>query len=164
MEIKIPSAVLCITASTAFAAGTFVTWNGAVPDSYRVETGLGNETETHGYWYSYNDESEGGESNITYPIEPCLDYSSCPTNFLDPVIEVCQGLCATANLSKGALTKKPYAGVGFNIVGETSFTDKMAIPPSGSSEKSALGEPSQATSRFLPSGVNLIISGWLHTL
>lgn len=124
MEIKIPSAVLCITASTAFAAGNFVTWNGAVPDSYRVETGLGNETETHGYWYSYNDESEGGESNITYPIEPCLDYSSCPTNFLDPVIEVCQGLCATANLSKGALTKKPYAGVGFNIVGETSFTDK----------------------------------------
>ena len=38
----------------------------------------------------------------------------------------------------------------------------MAMPPAGSSEKSGLGLASHATRSFLPSGVNVIMSGWLH--
>ena len=113
-------------AATATFAGTFETWNGAdgVP---AVETGLGNETNTYGIWYDYNDSFSGGESKIIYPVPPCHEYETCEPHYMDAVIAHCEGICGTATLNSGTLTTKPFSGIGFNIVGETSTTDKTLV-------------------------------------
>ena len=99
--------------SMAFS-GDFETWIGI--DGYpQVETGLGTDNNTYGYWYSYNDNDDGGQSKIVWPIEPGTEYSETA---MDPIIFHCEGICGTASLSKGALTYNPFAGVGFNVVGE----------------------------------------------
>ena len=121
---KITLAALCV--ATATFAGTFETWNGAdgVP---AVETGLGNETNTYGIWYDYNDSFSGGESKIIYPVPPCHEYETCEPHYMDAVIAHCEGICGTATLNSGSLTTKPFSGIGFNIVGETSTTDKTLV-------------------------------------
>ncbi|WP_173467736.1 T9SS type A sorting domain-containing protein [Fibrobacter succinogenes] len=121
---KITLAALCV--ATATFAGTFETWNGAdgVP---AVETGLGNETNTYGIWYDFNDSFSGGESKIIYPVPPCHEYETCEPHYMDAVIAHCEGICGTATLNSGTLTTKPFSGIGFNIVGETSTTDKTLV-------------------------------------
>ena len=121
---KITLAALC--AASAIYAGTFETWNGAdgVP---AVETGLGNETNTYGIWYDFNDSFNGGESKIVYPVQPCHEYYSCEPHYMDAVIEHCEGVCGTATLYSGTSTQKPFSGMGFNIVGEASSTDKTLV-------------------------------------
>ena len=115
---------ISIASSTAFAAGPFVTWNGA-DGNYQVKTGLGNETGTYGTWYDFNDSwAYSGSSKISYKINPCYEYDSeCIKHFFDPIIDYCVGICGTAVLDKGKSTTTPFAGVGFNVVGETSTTN-----------------------------------------
>ena len=114
-----------VASVSAFAAGPFETWNGA--DAYQIQTGLGNETETNGIWYSYGDDNEGGVSKIKWPVEMCHEYSTCAPLFFDSVIEHCLGFCGKALLDQGTLTTKPFIGVGFNIVGETSSTNNTPL-------------------------------------
>ena len=115
-------AALC--AASAVYAGPFVTWNGA-DGVYQVETGLGNETGTYGVWYDFNDSwAYSGSSKISYKINPCYEYDpECIKHFFDPIIDYCVGICGTAVLDKGSSTTTPFAGVGFNVVGETSTTN-----------------------------------------
>ncbi len=108
-------AALALLSVSATVAGKFETWMGDAP---QVETGLGNETNTHGYWYSYNDNDDGGTSKIVWPVES--DSYNAYDGSMDPVIEHCGGICGTAVLSKGALTYNPFAGIGFNVVGESA--------------------------------------------
>ena len=120
-----------VTSVSAFAAGTFETWNGA-DESPQIQTGLGNETESNGYWYTYEDYDAGGQSSF-----------SCVTNAIDPpfitcvdvMLDVCKGFCGSAVLSKGSYTGQPFIGVGFSIVGETSSTN----PISAAGDASAWG-------------------------
>ena len=121
---KIMLAALC--AASAIYAGTFETWIGA-DYATRVETGLGNETNTYGIWYDFNDSFNGGESKIVYPVQPCHEYYSCEPHFMDAVIADCEGVCGTATLFRGTSTQKPFSGMGFNIVGEASSTDKTLV-------------------------------------
>ncbi len=125
---KITLAVFC-TASAIYA-GTFETWNGA-DGVYQVETGLGNETNTYGIWYDYDDSwAFGGSSTIRFAINACYEFSSdCIKHFFDPIIDYCDGICGTAVLDKGASTITPFVGVGFNVVGKTSATS--SIPAAG---------------------------------
>ena len=118
-----------VVSASAFAAGTFETWNG-VDGVYQVQTGLGNETETNGIWYSYGDDNEGGASKIIWNIPPNPEYPRQPT---DAIIDECGGFCGTANLNKGSLTNNPYAGVGFLVVGETSTTNNTPAAGDASS-------------------------------
>lgn len=104
------SALLAVSAAVA---GEFETWIGYTP---QVETGLGNETNTHGYWYSYNDNDDGGTSKIVWPVES--DSYNAYDGSMDPVIEHCGGICGSAVLDKGILTYNPFVGIGFNVVGE----------------------------------------------
>ena len=105
-----------LCAATATFAGQFITWNGADEDPI-VKTGLGNETETQGRWYTYEDNL--GSKTI------------CPDDGIDPpyiycadvILPTCQGFCSIAELDNGSQTDLPYVGFGFNVVGETSFTD-----------------------------------------
>ena len=110
-------AAAALAATSAFA---FTTWSGdkAV---YQVETGFGNETKTQGYWFSYGDDSDGGKSTVQWPVAKGNEYSA---DALDPIIDFCKGVCGTAVLNAGTLTYDPYVGIGINVVGETSATDK----------------------------------------
>lgn len=90
--------------------------------NYRVQTGLDNDTYTSGYWQTYTDIVDGGESEFEWPTELGNEFDA---NAFDPVVEYCQGLCGTVHLDLGEAEGivSPYAGVYFNIVGETSDTD-----------------------------------------
>ena len=118
-----------VASVSAFATEPFVTWNGA-DGNPQVQTGLGNETETNGIWFSYGDDNEGGASKIIWNIPPNPEYPRQPT---DAIIDECGGLCGTANLNKGSLTNNPYAGVGFLVVGETSTTNNTPAAGDASS-------------------------------
>ena len=111
MNKKIFVASALLAASAAFA-GDFETWYGY---TYQVETGLGTDNNTYGYWYSYNDNDDGGESKVVWPVDLGTEYSETA---MDPVIDHCGGICGTVSLSKGSLTYNPFAGIGFNVVGE----------------------------------------------
>ena len=111
MNKSFVAATALLSVSAAFA-GEFKTWYG---DDYQIQTGLENETKTQGYWFSYDDHEDGGESRIIWPVE--INNSQF-ADALDPVIEHCGGICGTAVLSKGALTYNPFVGIGFNVVGE----------------------------------------------
>ena len=107
----------------------FETWIGN-EGIYKINTGFDNETETAGYWYSFDDAIDGGESHIVWPTALGTEYDD---NALDPVIDFCGGLCGTAVLSKGTMTYNPFLGVGFNMVGETSITDPTPMAADASS-------------------------------
>ncbi len=97
----------------------FETWYG-YDGNWQIQTGFGNETETNGYWFSRYDDDDGGQSQIIWPVPKGNEYSD---DAIDPIIEYCGGLCGTYALSKGTLTYHPFVSVGFNLVGERSYTD-----------------------------------------
>ena len=105
-------------ATTTFAAGPFVTWNGANGNP-QIQTGLGNWTETFGYWFFYTDKNDGGGSNIAWPAMMDEPYFGD----FDPVILECKGFCGKAILKGGSSIEKPFVGFGFAVVGETSDSD-----------------------------------------
>ena len=117
-------------AASTFAAGTFETWNGAdylnFDTGAPVKTGLGNET-TH-VWYSYSDDADGGVSTIYWPVEMDWPYIS-----FEAVAEECNGICGKAILGQGTLTTKPFAAVGFLVVGTESSTDITPLAGDASS-------------------------------
>jgi hypothetical protein len=116
MNKKIFAASALLVVSAVFA-GEFETWYGGYGES-QVQTGLGNESNTHGYWYSYNDNDDGGTSKVVWPVES--DSYNAYDGSMDPVIEHCGGICGSAVLDKGILTYNPFVGIGFNVVGESA--------------------------------------------
>lgn len=74
---------------------------------YQVSTG----NDDSGYWFSFSDDADGNNSNITWPVEKGNEYDG-DAGF-DPVIDKCGGLCGTVTLngSDGDV----YAGVAFNV-------------------------------------------------
>ncbi len=111
---KITLAALC--AATATFAGQFITWNGADEDPI-VKTGLGNETETQGRWYTYEDNLGSKAICPDDGIDPPFIYCS------DVVLLICKGFCSIAELDNGSQTDLPYIGFGFNVVGQISYED-----------------------------------------
>ena len=102
-----------IFAVSAAYAGTFQPWDGEDGIS-QVNTGLDNGSETSGYWFSYADDGDGGESKVNWPADTRTETGTS----LDSVITHCKGVCGAASLSKGTLKYNPFVGIGFNIVGE----------------------------------------------
>ena len=128
MNKKFAIASALLAASAAFA-GTFETWLGS-DGSPQVATGLGNDTETAGYWFSYGDDGDGGNSKVVWGGPLGNEYDD---NAMDNVILACSGVCGDAVLDKGTLTYNPFVGIGFNVVGETSSTDKTPAAGNASS-------------------------------
>ena len=116
MNKKLTLASALLLGSAAFA---FETWIGTDLVE-QINTGLGNDTETAGYWFDYGDGNDGGKSAVTWPVPKGNEYSA---ESMAPIIEHCGGICGTAVLDKGTLTYNPFVGIGFNVVGETSTTD-----------------------------------------
>ncbi|MBO6135172.1 MAG: hypothetical protein J6P30_01050 [Fibrobacter sp.] len=96
---------------------------------YKVLTGLDAGDETSGYWFSYADDADGGNSRIDWPVERGNEYS--PDAF-DPVVDYCGGICGTYTLDKGTLDYDPDVGVGFSIAGTKDGSSKpVAADASG---------------------------------
>lgn len=97
-------------------------WCG-VTGSEQVETGLGNDTETNGYWFDFDDSKDGGRSTILWPVPEGNEYSP---DSKQPIIAECSGVCGTASLNYGLLDYSGFVGIGFNIVGEISASNHDA--------------------------------------
>ena len=122
-----------LCAATSTFAGPFITWNGADENAYniwRVETGLLNETEMSGFWFTYGDDGEGGESKIYWDVDPCRD---CSIYWLEPIIDDCKGMCGTAILKKWNSPHTAFTGIGFNVVGQLSEKDWTLVTGDASS-------------------------------
>jgi len=111
MNKKLTLATALLAASAVYA---FETWVGD-QEIFQVDTGIGNETNTYGYWFSYADGNDGGGSKVVWPVDLGNDYNKTA---MDPVILHCNGVCGTAVLDKGDLSYNPFVGIGFNVVGE----------------------------------------------
>ena len=122
-----------LCAATSTFAGPFITWNGADENAYnicRVETGLLNETEMSGFWFTYGDDGEGGASKVYWDVDPCPD---CSIYWLEPIIDDCKGMCGTAILNKGNSPHTAFTGIGFNVVGQLSEKDWTLVTGDASS-------------------------------
>lgn len=93
----------------------FATWYGG-ESWYRIDTGLDAGFENSGYWFDYADGNDGGASSIAWPVAPGNGYEG-GEDALDPIIDICGGVCGTFHLNKGFLDKDPFVVVGFNISG-----------------------------------------------
>ena len=109
-------------------------WCGPAFD-YRVITGMdahedGYMNGTSGYWFIFNDNADGGNSNVYWPVDPGTEYSP---DALDPVIDHCEGLCGIADLVTGTLSYSPFAGVGFAVAGAASTVSPTPVAADASS-------------------------------
>lgn len=120
-----------VSSSTHHPNSPFETWYGY--EGYpQIQTGFGNETETYGYWFEYADDLDGGRSRILWPTNKGNEYSD---DAMDPIIELCNGICGTYSLNKGTLVYNPYVGIGFHLVGDREAFD--ATP--GIADASSMG-------------------------
>lgn len=125
MDKKILLIAAHCAVSTALA---FEAWTG---DTEFIKTGLDNGLETSGYWYTYNDNKEGGQSKIILPTQTQA-YEGTDYVPSDAILN-CDGVCGDAVLTKGSLTYYPFVGLAFNVAGETSSTDPTPAVANASS-------------------------------
>ena len=118
------SAILPVSSNSKPSA--FQTWRG-IDGPQQIDTGYGTATETAGYWYSYNDQLDGGKSNIIWPVPKGDDYDS---ESLQPIVDYCGGICGTASLNQGNLIYQPFAGVAFDLGGEDEYGNLVAVDAS----------------------------------
>ena len=85
-------------------------WDGFSNRSEKVLTG---GDETSGYWYEFNDNSEGGSSTIEFPSDVDTHIDGSPFSDL---IEKYRGI--QLGVAFGSGYEKPYAGVAFNVWSE----------------------------------------------
>lgn len=85
-------------------------WDGFSNRTDKVLTG---GDETSGYWYVFNDNSEGGSSTIEFP--PDVDTHIYGSPFPE-LIEKYRGI--QLGVAFGSGYEKPYAGVAFNVWSE----------------------------------------------
>ena len=85
-------------------------WDGFSNRNDKVLTG---GDETSGYWYKFNDNSEGGSSTIQFPSDVDTDVDDSP---FPKLIEKYRGI--QLGVAFGSGYEKPYAGVAFNVWSE----------------------------------------------
>lgn len=101
--------------SSLNSAGAF-SWSGR-DGEYFVDAGVDNGSGTSGYWYAITDGEFDGASTLTWPV-PVADGAS--QDSLSPIIDECNGICATYALDVGDLGATPYVGVAFDVAGKGS--------------------------------------------
>lgn len=95
-------------------------WNGTKKE-YFVNTGFDSNGEHHaGYWYSYDDNQDGGTSKIEWP-EVCVNYYE--DGCMESIIDYCNGICGWMDINMN-LNSEAVLGVAFNVAGfENPDTD-----------------------------------------
>ena len=108
-------ATLACAASAVFAANTVsptFLWDASTDTMGRVITG--SSEETSGYWFTYDDANDNGNSHFIFPPEFDLNtYDSYPFALM---IEAYGGIKLGVVLDDGY--EYPYVGLGFNIWNE----------------------------------------------
>lgn len=99
--------------SSLNSVGAFI-WSGR-DGEYFVDAGVDNGSGTSGYWYAITDTEFDGASTLTWPV-PVADGAS--QDSLSPIIDECNGICATYALDVGDLGATPYVGVAFDVAGK----------------------------------------------
>ncbi len=130
MNSKLTFGAAILAASAAFAGlddGVFELWLGT-EGAFQVLTGIGNESETAGYWFSYDDSGDQGASKIVWADGTVELGNGDSPDALDNVILWCGGVCGKAILDKGKLSYNPFVGIGFNVVGEINKGDGNPQP------------------------------------
>jgi hypothetical protein len=103
------SSVIESSSSAKLIIGNML-WDGFSNRSEKVLTG---GDETSGYWYEFNDNSEGGSSTIEFPSDVDTHIDGSPFSDL---IEKYRGI--QLGVAFGSGYEKPYAGVAFNVWSE----------------------------------------------
>ena len=114
------------SSSSAYTVKCGDMWCGG-DNMYRVDTEIDAAGEGAGYWFDYNDLSDGGASKITWPVPRGNEYDN---NAFDPVIDYCKGICGTFTLDKGSMTYDPFVGVGFSVGGYDNLGKPIPIDAS----------------------------------
>ncbi|SNU04997.1 Fibronectin type III domain-containing protein [Lachnospiraceae bacterium] len=91
--------------------GVFITWYDT-GGNIQVDTGLGNGTNTEGFWYVMTDEGKGGNSRIDWDCDEPDENGSIINGNIEN-----GSLSGTAVLDKGTLTCNPYVYICFDVVG-----------------------------------------------
>lgn len=117
-----------------------------------IETGLDNGSEAAGYWFVFGDSIDGGLSYIEWPVPLGNEYDA---KAMEPVIEVCSGVCGTVHLDKGTLEYKPFVGVAFNIAGMVGAYKEDNLDDADLADASAWGGICIVYSSDLPATLEL---------
>jgi hypothetical protein len=117
-----------------------------------IETGLDNGSEAAGYWFVFGDSIDGGLSYIEWPVPLGNEYDD---KAMDPVMEVCGGICGTAHLEAGTLEYKPFVGVAFNIAGMVGAYKEDNLDDADLADASAWGGICIVYSSDLPATLEL---------
>ena len=117
-----------------------------------IETGLDNGSEAAGYWFVFGDSIDGGLSYIEWPVPLGNEYDA---KAMEPVIEVCSGVCGTAHLNAGTLEYKPFVGVAFNIAGMVGAYKEDNLDDADLADASAWGGICIVYSSDLPATIEL---------
>lgn len=117
-----------------------------------IETGLDNGSEAAGYWFVFGDSIDGGLSYIEWPVPLGNEYDA---KAMEPVIEVCNGVCGTAHLNEGTLEYKPFVGVAFNIAGMVGAYKEDNLDDADLADASAWGGICIVYSSDLPAAIEL---------
>ena len=88
----------------------------------KVNTGLGNGTNTEGLWYVLDDSDWGGKSMVLWDVET---QDGTPD---DNLVQQCGGISGTAVLDKYYLTLNPWVYICFDVVGRNDENDEYALP------------------------------------
>ena len=103
------SSVVESSSSAKFIIGNML-WDGFSNRTDKVSTG---GDKTSGYWYEFNDNSEGGSSTIQFPSNVDTHIYGSP---FPELIEKYRGI--QLGVAFGSGYEKPYAGVAFNVWSE----------------------------------------------
>ena len=98
------------SSSVTPGTGSFETWYGDKKQE-RIITGLDDGNDESGYWFSYDDYYNGGNSSIYWPKPAPGPYDEDDYQIIDQ----CGGVCGTAVLGNQA--SDPFVGIGFNLTG-----------------------------------------------
>ena len=87
-------------------------WNGQKGE-YIVNTGFDPEgVHGAGYWYTYDDNDDGGVSRVEWDAECPNDGTDC----MQYIVEHCNGLCGKMYVNRGK-ADEAVVGVAFNVAG-----------------------------------------------
>ena len=98
-------------------------WNGQKGE-YIVNTGFDPEgVHGAGYWYTYDDNDDGGVSRVEWDAECPNDGTDC----MQYIVEHCNGLCGKMYVKRGN-AKEAVVGVAFNVAGYEDPAADMTTP------------------------------------
>lgn len=113
-DVSMSSGTIAVTpVPVEVDAKPVILWDGDA-GVYKVNT----ESEDSGYWFTWNDNDEGGLSKISFPVEMGNEYSE---DQYDAVIDYCSGFCGTVYFD-GPIPN-PSAGAAFSVADEGQYAD-----------------------------------------